>query len=218
MSMGKSLYLIVLCICIYGTNQAWAEKRSCNIFSWESSQVAHSSLNQIFKDNFSNSTIYKPSYCYNNVYRLFKLFQHLHPGLKAGDFKVYFFTTKYWVQYRDEQIKFQLVEQRKNPQVEFTSGWKFHVVLEYKGVIYDFDFSNQAQPMKFDNYISRFFDKAQVVNANQGVHIGGASHILVYKIPGRFFLEKHKHIIDVEEFHYLLFKKFKPKPLTDYNI
>lgn len=218
MSSGKCL---VLYLCLLLPVVSLAERKSCT-FLWNKKPAYEISQQQVvdaFHQSFYDSSVYKPLYCDLNILRFYYTLKENYENLKSNDFNVYFFTTKYWVKYRDQEIKFLVSNQRQDPKnTKSPRGWNFHVVLEHKGVIYDFDYSNRPRPTGLKEYLKSFLVDQKVLTVSDGMYVGDHQKILIYKIPGKFFFEKNNHHVGYERFHGLIFDNFKPKTLKDFEL
>lgn len=218
MSMGKCL---VLYLCLLLPAVALAERKSCTLL-WSKKpayELSQQQLFQVFNQSFYDSSVYKPLYCDLNILRFFYSIKEIHENINPKDFNVYFFTTKYWVEYRDTEIKFSVANQRQDLKNQSNpKGWNFHVVLEHKGVIYDFDYTNQPKPTGIKEYLKTFLWDQKLLTVSDGMYVGDHQKILIYKIPGKFFFEQYNHYVGTEHFHALIFESFKPQTLKDFKL
>lgn len=188
----------------------------------DSLNVTHSrqqKFDQVFKSVYKDWKAYKCEQCHNNTIRLFKAFKDQIPNLKASEFKVLYITTPEWINNFLDRDAFHVKQARSgyvNGEVALFINWKFHVVLEYRGRIYDLDNSNKPRPSDSHHYLEDFFMDKSLIEEYSGQIRGDREELLVFVIPGDQYLSVSPEYTNNIEFHKSLFKKNTPVPLVPY--
>ena len=95
-------------------------------------------------------------------------------------------------------------------------GWRYHVVLEYQGRIYDLDNTNQPRPVNGQEYLRTFFMTPEIIDKRGGKAKGNRDDLLVFVIPGERYLLTNPEYLDENIFHSLIFSENSPQPLVPY--
>ena len=177
-------------------------------------------LDAIFSKVFCDSHIYQPDQCHSNVLQLFRQFRRYHPEISPNDFNVLYITTEKWVQDLDaSEDGFHVTTARKGYENGESTEYvemKYHVVVEYRGRIYDLDFTDQPSPVNAEDYLLEFFMSEELIELYDGELRGDMSELLVYVVPGHFYLNLSTEDSSKEQTHVQLMEDNDPQSLVGY--
>lgn len=210
----------------WSTTPAWAEKKPyrCSQYlkqklSASDSQVTTEGLDQVFQKAFHRSAIYECYSCHQNVIRLFRAFQKKYPQIKASDFKVLYIATTNLTQNLNTNATFKVNLGRggfmNGQRVKYVE-WRLHVILEHQGRIYDLDYTDKPTPVNKAEYYDSFFTTQNLWSENVKRRLGRLPKLLVYAIPGEWYLDTDSFTADTDEFHQAIFDTFEGQELEDY--
>ena len=233
---------VVICFSLY-MQEGLANTDLCKVLFDKDVLSKKADLDAAFTDIYSDNYTYQCDYCHGNVIRLFESLTHQLPHLQPNEFKVLYITTQKWIEKRTEEASFHVqnardeysygfVEKLFGPKISQALGfkekpkkfvnWKFHVVLEYQGRIYDLDYTNKPQPIEGADYLDKFFITQETIDKHNDVSgmdyelQGKKEDLFVFVIPGEKYLLTPPHHTNTRSFHSTLLLKNTPVPLVTY--
>ena len=138
-----------------------------------------------YEKAWNNSKIYCEGYCDSNVTKLFIAIKKTIPGLHANEVNVLIISQPLGrvAESADEGVYTAL-----KPRGE-RRPWKYHVVLEFRGVIFDLDYTDRPLPLPKARYFKEFFDHEMI------------SKLVVYVVTGEeYFMSSSKYKVDIPIF------------------
>lgn len=176
-------------------------------------------LDRVFSTVFCQKGVYKFQMCHSNVIRLYQEFKKLVPHVEPQEFRVLYITTERWRNDFFDDVGFHVNRARGGfvkGEFERFLVWRFHVVLEYRGRIYDLDFNNQAKPVEKKQYLHEFFVTHQLIEQYRGELVGPPDELSVLVVPGEEYLNHSDSKVAEMGFHQELVTKYPPQALVDY--
>lgn len=191
----------------------------CDWLIWDQSRQEQA-LDRVFTKAFCDSQIYQPELCHANVIQLFRQFKKYYPDVSPYEFNVLYITTEKWVnELEDSETGFHVTSAREsyeNGEPKVYTEWKYHVVLEFRGRIYDLDYTDQPKPVLAKDYLLSFFMSEELIELYEGELRGDMRELLVYVVPGYFYLNMSAEDSSKAETHYQLMQDNSAGSLVGY--
>lgn len=144
-------------------------------------------LQESFLQACLSKKFYVKNKCHRNVYGLYHFLKEKNPTLAPNDFRVVIISTKAWL-YEESAVYF-VAKKTKTENVE----WKYHVLLENQGLIYDVDYFPASLPIEKKKYFYHMLssrDKMKKIRGDlyQKELDPSRDELFAYIIPGNLYL------------------------------
>ncbi len=217
----KALLLFFVLVCALS---ARAEVFRCeDFFAQKSTSPIEDALKQTFAEAFRSKKVYRCLECHLNVMRFFDLLRANYPSYDFSEIKVLYIAHQKMPFDSSEDVGFHIKGARGSVQQDRANEfvfWNFHVVIEFRGKIYDFDFTDSPTPLSLRDYIGEFFMTSKEISElaqAYGVELeGSTSELIVYALPGTEYFAYNHHQVNTWDFHLALFASDSAVPLLSY--
>ncbi len=218
--MRKFLFILFL-----GTVQSSeAEGFRCEeLFTVKSTSPLENAISRTFAEVFRSKSVYRCLECHLNVKRFFNRLRTNYPKYDFSEIKVLYITHQKMPFDSSPEVGFHIKRARGSAQHGESSEfvfWNFHVVIEFRGKIYDFDYTESPTTLPLRDYVREFFLTAKEVE--QLAHEynldleGPTNELIVYAIPGSQYFHYKNQQVNTWDFHLSLFTNYPSVPLLSY--
>ncbi len=172
-------------------------------------------LDILFQRAFKNPKIYKPSHCAENSIRLFRFWQaNLDNALQMKDFKIHYIARPETLQ-GYKRFFFSTLFARELSYKEKVS-WRYHVVIEYDGDIYDMDYTNTPRVLSARDYFSKDLIDNTFIESLDGGRRSSGNKLRILTIPGEDFFWRQLIYVWETRFIKEMHAEYGSKVLNDY--
>jgi hypothetical protein len=199
-SKNKFLILFTLSFCFTFVNQNLCYASECkSVFTDEE----YSSLDVSFKNLYDDTSIYEPGRCYENTYRLLK---KTNPSLFQQIRLIAIFPV--------EKTRMLQFNQRKEELLnnQGISSNRYHVILLFKGKIYDLSNKNNLAQSADDYFINMFGLNIANSDPSEFRKYDWSNRIVLREIPLMVFLSEENSLFS---FRHIMNKQYPLKPLHE---
>lgn len=186
------IYILAVVVCLMFIQASIANARS-NCEALLSGKF--DAVSAAYREAIRTPGLYRSGKCHINAIRVFRFLEARFPELNPEDFNVIYIA-------RAETFTMsEVIDSRQSFSVNGRGGsqdWHFHVLLEYKGQIFDLDRSNHPNSIQIEKYF-RTFIKPQF--ANTSGELRGVNKMGAYIVPGDEYLTLPEEIVKSHEFH-----------------
>lgn len=193
----------------------------CDWLIWDQARQ-NQALDEVFARVFCDSHIYQEGDCHSNVIALYRQFKRYHPDITPNEFNVLYITTEQWpadIAQIEPESGFHVTTAREGYEngesVKYVE-WKYHVALEFRGRIYDLDYTDQPNPVSAEDYLLNFFMSEELIDLYDGELRGDMSELIVYVVPGYFYLGMSQEDSHKKQTHADIMQDHVPRSLVGY--
>lgn len=203
---------------------AGAESVRCQeLFIAKSTSVIEDAIASTFADVFRSKSVYRCLECHLNVKRFFNRLRARYPMYDFSEIKVLYITHQKMPFDGSPDVGFHIKRARGSTQQDDMSElifWNFHVVIEFRGNIYDFDYTEYPTPLPLRDYVREFFlsrKEIDLFEQENNVKLEGpADELIVFVLPGNLYFPYKNQEINTWDFHLSLFANHESIPLLNY--
>ncbi len=197
--------------------------RCQELFVIKNQSLKTETVDLTFRELFQSKKTYRCLECHGNIKRFLLKLKHQNPNLRWDEFRVLYITHKDFPTEPGPDVGFHVKKARGSLQTpEHTEYvfWNFHVVVEFRGKIYDLDFTDTAQPLYTADYVDQFFiskNEQHDLQAMDGIQLeGSTSDLVVFVIPASSYVNSSFQDLNSWDYHLSLYTHSTSVPLLQF--